>query len=139
MAAGRSLEVAPELALPPEMATQAAALLAVKGAGKSNAAAVFAEQMFILGIPWLAIDPKGDWWGMRSSADGTGAGLPIPVFGGRHGDLPLTPESGALMAELIVAHNLTCILDVSKFTKGELTRFLTDFGLRKFPAAPEAA
>ena len=123
----RELRVSPDLALPQDTVTQALALLAVRRAGKSNAAAVLAEEMHAAGLPWVAIDPKGDWWGLRSSADGTGPGLPIPIFGGLHGDMPLVPEAGALMAELVVEHNLTCVLDVSRFSKAGRIRFLTAF------------
>jgi hypothetical protein len=129
MAAKTDLRVSPDLALPRDLVTQTVALLAVRRSGKSNAAAVMAEQLHAAGLPWVAIDPKGDWWGLRSSKDGTGPGLPIPVFGGLHGDLPLVPESGKLIAELITDQNLTCILDVSEFaSKGAQMRFLTDLG-----------
>ena len=80
----------------------------------------------------MAIDPKGDWWGLRSNAAGDGPGLPVPIFGGLHGDLPLAPESGRLMADLIVEHNLTCILDVSRFSKAARIRFAADFALRLY-------
>lgn len=99
----------------------------------SNAAVRMAEEMYAAGLPWVAVDPKGDWFGLRSSVDGTGPGLPIPVFGGLHGDLPLEPTSGPLIADLIVDHNLTCILDVSDFdSKAGQMRFLTEFGERMF-------
>jgi Helicase HerA, central domain len=127
------LRVSPELTLPLEAVTQSFALLAVRGAGKSNAAVVLAEEMYRAGLPWVAVDPKGDYWDLRSSKDGTGPGLPIPVFGGLHGDLPLQPEAGGLLAELIVEENLTCVLDVSEFaSKAAQTRFLTDLAERLF-------
>jgi uncharacterized protein len=127
------LRVSDDLALPLDAVTQSFALLAVRRAGKSNAAAVLAEEMHAAGLPWVAIDPKGDWWGLRSSGDGTGPGLPIPVFGGLHGDLPLTPEAGRLLAEVIAEANLTCIVDVSDFpSKAAHMRFLTDFAEHLF-------
>jgi hypothetical protein len=127
------LAVGPDLRFPLDVITQSIALLAIKRAGKSNAAAVIAEEMYRAGLPWVAIDPKGDWWGLRSSGDGTGPGLPIPIFGGLHGDLPLLPEAGAVIAELIFEQNLTCILDVSEFdSKAAQMRFLTDFANRLF-------
>lgn len=127
------LRVSPDLVLPLDAITQSIALLAVRRAGKSNAAAVFAEEMHHAGLPWVAIDPKGDWWGLRSSKDGTGPGLPIPIFGGLHGDMPLVPEAGHLIADLIVSENLTCVLDVSEFaSKAAQMRFLTDLGERLF-------
>ena len=127
------LVVTPGLTLPTDAVTQSFALLAVRRAGKSNAAAVLAEEMHAAGLPWVAIDPKGDWWGLRSSRDGTGPGLPVPVFGGLHGDTPLTPEAGRLVAEIVAEENLTCILDVSDFpSKAAQMRFLTDFAEHLF-------
>jgi uncharacterized protein len=127
------LNVAPGLALPEDAVTQSFALLAVRRAGKSNAGAVLAEEMHAAGLPWVAVDPKGDWWGLRSSGDGTGPGLPVPVFGGLHGDVPLTPGAGRLIAEVITEENLTCILDVSDFpSKAAQARFLTDFAEHLF-------
>lgn len=129
----KGLHVGEDLTLPLDAITQSFALLAVRRAGKSNAAAVMAEEMRDAGLPWVAIDPKGDWWGLRSSADGTGPGLPIPIFGGLHGDLPLLPEAGRLIAEIIVDQNLTCVLDVSEFaSKAAQMRFLADLGERLF-------
>lgn len=117
-------------------ATDTAAILAKRGTGKSNTAVVIAERMFADNHQWVAIDPKGDWHGIRSNAEGTGPGLPIPVFGGDHGDLPLTPTMGKFMAELIIDRGLTCILDVSDFdTKADQVRFLTDFGQAFYRAA----
>jgi uncharacterized protein len=72
MAKPKSLQLGPDLWFPLDAITQTIALLAVKRWGKSNAAAVMAEEMFTAGLPWVGIDPKGDWWGLRSSADGTG-------------------------------------------------------------------
>jgi hypothetical protein len=127
------LHLGPDLAFPLDAATQTFALLAVRRAGKSNAAAVLAEEMHAAGLPWVAIDPKGDWWGLRSAGDGTRQGLPVPIFGGLHGDMPLAPEAGPLIAELIVDENLTCILDVSDFASmAAQMRFLTDLGERLF-------
>ena len=126
------LDLGPGLWFPLDAVTQPLAIMGVRRSGKSNAAAVLAEAMFDHDLPWVAIDPKGDWWGLRSNAAGTGPGLSIPIFGGLHGDMPLTPESGALMAELIFEHNLTCVLDVSRFTVAARSRFLVAFGDRLF-------
>lgn len=130
-----SLRVSTTLSLPVDSATGTFGILATKGSGKSNAAVVMAEEMYDAGVPWVAVDPKGDWYGVRSSGDGRGPGLPIVVFGGRHGDVPLEPGAGPMLAELIVNELLTCVLDVSEFTKAETIRFLHDFGARLFRAA----
>lgn len=92
--ARNDLRVGDGLTLPRDVVTQSIALLAIRRAGKSNAAAVIAEEIHGAGLPWVAIDPKGDWWGPRSSKDGTGPGLSVPIFGGLHGDMPLIPRGG---------------------------------------------
>jgi hypothetical protein len=129
------LQVAPDLTLPLDAATETFGILAKKGAGKSNAAVVMAEEMHAAGIPWVAVDPKGDWWGLRASGDGQGPGLPIVVFGGRHGDVPLEPTAGALLADLVLEHGLTCVLDVSEFSKSDTRRFLLAFADRLYRQA----
>src|SRR6185503_8837239 len=55
-----------------------------------------------------------------------------PVFGGLHGDLPLTPESGALVANILVDRRISAILDVSQMIDAEINRFSTAFGDRFF-------
>ena len=128
---GDGLQVAPGLTLPRSMVTQTVAILGRKRSGKSNAAVRLAEQMFNAGVPFVAVDPKGDWWGLR--APGSGPALPIPIFGGSHGDIALTADAGPLIAELVFSHNLTCILDVSDLEEGEPRyRFLADFGERLY-------
>lgn len=128
----KNLQLAKGFTLPAEAITETFAILAKRGAGKSNTAVVMAEEMHAAGLPFVAIDPKGDWWGVRSSEDGKGPGLPIPVFGGLNGDVPLEDTAGAFVAELIAERRLTCIIDVSEFSKGQATRFLTDFAERLF-------
>jgi hypothetical protein len=127
------IRISTTMSLPVEAVTETFGILAMRGAGKSNAVVVMAEEMYRLGLPWVAIDPKGDWWGLRSNLKGTGPGLSIPIFGGLHGDLPLEPEAGAFIADLIVNENLTCILDVSEFaSKAKQARFLADFADRLY-------
>lgn len=114
-------------ALPLDAATRRQAIVATSGAGKSNAAVVMAESMYAAGIPFVAIDPKGDWYGVRSNAEGDGPGLDVPVLGGTHGDIPLDPTSGKIVARMISERRMTCVLDVSEFdTRQDQFRFLAD-------------
>ncbi len=55
------------------------------GTGKSSKLRVFTEGLLDTGNPVCIIDPKGDWWGLKSSADGKTAGYPIVIFGGEPG------------------------------------------------------
>lgn len=124
-----TLHLADGVALPDELAAQKNAILAMSGAGKSNTAVVLAEELHTAGIPWVAIDPKGDWWGIRAGRDGKQPGLPIPVLGGLHGDIPLEPTAGKLIGNLIADKRLTAVLDVSEFdTRQDQYRFLADLG-----------
>jgi len=128
------LRISEHLNLPDTIVTETVAMLAKRGMGKSNAAVVMAEEFTSAGFQWVAIDPKGDWWGVRSSTDGKGPGLSVPIFGGRHADVPLESTAGALMANLVVERGLTCILDVSLFSKTEQIKFVTDFAETLFRA-----
>jgi uncharacterized protein len=122
-----ALRLGPKLTVPTDVATESWGILGQRGSGKSNALVVLAEELYRAQVPWVAIDPKGDWWGIRSSADGKGPGLSVPVFGGDHGDLPLEPTAGKYIADLLVDQNLTAVLDVSSMTGAQMARFLTDF------------
>lgn len=127
------LKLARGLTLPPEAMLQRFAILAMSGAGKSNTAAVMAEQMFAADIPWVVIDPKGDWWGLRSSKTGKSDGLDVPIFGGQHADIPLYEDGGQVMADAIANELPHAILDVSEFdSKAAMLRFLTAFAERLY-------
>lgn len=122
------LSLARGLQLPGEAVARTFGVLGQRGSGKSNVAVVMAERMFDAGLHWVAIDPKGDWWGVRTSRDGKEPGLPVVIFGGAHADVPLEPTGGPLLADLVVDEHITCVLDVSEFTEGEKIRFLAGHG-----------
>jgi uncharacterized protein len=128
------LEISPTLSLPPAAVTQRAALLAVSGAGKSNAARAMAEEFFKARLPFVAIDPKGDWWGLRAGRDGTPkGGLDVVIFGGEHGDIPLERGGGILVADTIVDQRLSCVVDLSAFeSEADKKAFLLDFAKRLY-------
>jgi hypothetical protein len=110
------LQVAPGLVLDADyVAGGSLALLGKRGAGKTFAARVLVEELFAAHVQVAVVDPMGVFWGLRASADGEREGLPIPVFGGQHGDAPLEPSAGALMADLVVDEGLSMILDLSGF------------------------
>lgn len=122
------LKLSSNLTLPPEFPTEGVAVIGMRGSGKSNTEARFAELLYAAEIPFFVVDPKGDWHGIRSSADGKRAGLSVPVFGGLHGDFPLEANAGKQIADLLVDKMLSAVLDVSMMSKtGELPRFLTAF------------
>lgn len=74
--------------IPLAAATETFAIVAKRRVGKSNTAVVMAEAFYGVGVPFVAVDPKGDWYGVR--ADGPRlSGLKVVIFGGRHADVPL--------------------------------------------------
>jgi DNA helicase HerA-like ATPase len=60
------LKIARDLALPTSAATQTFAILAQRRKGKTYTASVIAEEMVGAGMPWVALDPTGAWWGLRA-------------------------------------------------------------------------
>jgi hypothetical protein len=121
------LRISNELCLPREAATWVISYLAKRGAGKTYCSSVQAEEMQKAGIPIVVVDGMGIWWGLRVSADGLHAGLPIVVFGGEHADLPLVPEKAAEMAKAVVESNISCVLDLSPFSKYAARKIVSSF------------
>lgn len=126
------LHLAKGLELPLTAVTQTFAFLGKRGAGKTYAAGKLVEEMLGHDAQVVVIDPVGNWYGLRLSADGKRPGLSIPVLGGGHGDLALAPEAGALVADLVVDTGTSIVLDVSHFRKAERQRFVTDFAEQLF-------
>lgn len=90
-----------------------AIVLAKKGAGKTVLSKGIVERSLDNGERTLVIDPKGDWWGLKASADGKGDGYPVAIFGGRHADMPFSMETAQALAKTLADTNLPAILDVS--------------------------
>ena len=122
------LHLAHDFNLPPEAVTETFAILAKRGVGKTFTAKKMAEQMLKAAIaPVIVADPVGVWWGLRSSSDGKGPGLPILILGGDYGDAPLEAGAGEIVARMLVEERLSAVLDLSKFRKNEQTTFMTAF------------
>lgn len=75
------------------------------------------------------VDPLGVWWGLRLMADGKRpSNFNVVIFGGPHGDLPITPLSGALIGETVAGMEESWILDLSDLgTKAAERRFMLAF------------
>jgi uncharacterized protein len=129
----RTLRISPELALPVDVAGEAIAILAKRGAGKTNTAVVLVEELYRAAVQVVVLDPVGAWWGLRSSFDGKSDGLEIPILGGQHGDVPLEPTAGAVLADVVVDSGSPLLLDLSDFvSKEQIRRFVTDFAERLY-------
>lgn len=129
----KQLHISNELSLPLEAVTNTHLILARRRVGKTYTAAVMAEEMVMAGLPWVALDPTGVWWGLTSSADGKSEGLPVIVIGGPHGHIPLEPSAGKVIANLVVDNPGWYIIDFSRFDhRSDEIRFSTDFGVQLY-------
>jgi len=126
------IRLAADLTVPLDVVTQTLAAIGRKGAGKTYLATMLAEQMLDAGAQVVALDPVGNWWGLRVAADGRSKGKDLFVIGGEHGDVPLTPDAGARIARFLVEKRAAAVLDVSSFRIGERKRFARDFGEELF-------
>jgi hypothetical protein len=121
------LRISEDLSLPLDWVMMATVVYGSRGAGKTTFGSVVAEEVTKQGVRFCAIDVKGDWWGLKGSADGKSAGIPVVIFGGEHQDLPLEENAGAQVADIVATLAQSCILDLEPFSKGKQIRFLGDF------------
>src|SRR3982750_3658648 len=98
----RVLQIAEGLSVPIDVVTEAIAILAKRRVGKSYTARKIVEQLLGAGLQVVIVDPKSDWWGLRSSADGRRPGYPILIAGGEHGDVPIESGAGEVLARFVV-------------------------------------
>jgi hypothetical protein len=124
----KKLHISDDLSLPLDAATQTIAVVARKGAGKTYAASKLVEELLGHGVQTVVMDTVGNWYGLRIAANGKDRGFDIPVLGGLRGDVPLTPESGALIADLVVDTGRSFVIDLSQFSLGARKKFATSFG-----------
>jgi hypothetical protein len=134
VSAPKALKLADDLALPSDEAvTQKFGFIGRSGSGKSYAAMRLAELFLGVGAQIICLDWVGLWWSLRLAANGKAPGFEhVYIFGGEHADVELRPESGALMADLVVDKHISVVLDVMHFRKAERTRFATAFAEQFF-------
>ena len=113
--------------IPINAATKTFAILAKRGAGKTWTAAVMAEELFKNGIPFVVFDPIDVWWGLRLTANGKDAGLPVVVFGLEHADIPLDRDMGRTIAQAIVRENVSCVINTFGMPKVAQRHLIAEF------------
>lgn len=126
--AAKTISLAPGLQIPLELATQASAVMAIRGWGKSYLAKLVAEGLYKAGVPIIAIDPVGIWYGLARDGKKPESALPIPVFGGYHGDIDISRNHGKALAEMIVGDQMSAVIDLQMFRKGDREQFCAEFG-----------
>lgn len=128
-----TLQIASDLSLPVDYVTKTVGILAQRRKGKTYTANVIAEEFVAAGLPFVALDPTGAWWGLRASADGQTSGLPVTILGGEHGDVPINRTDGKGVAELVVDEPGWYVIDFSLFESNAAeVQFAADFAQRLY-------
>lgn len=105
------------------------AIVGTAGSGKTYSAGVSVERILARGDRAIIVDPLGVWWGLRLQEDGKTPSAYHPIiFGGAHGDLPISEHAGSLIGEAVAGITESCILDLSGIgTKAGERRFMLAF------------
>jgi hypothetical protein len=119
------------LPFPEAILHQHSATLGKTGAGKSSVLRDMVEDRLDKKKRTCIVDPKGDWWGLKVSADGKSAGYPVITFGNfkndKASDVPINEHSGAQIAELIASGNRPCVIGFRGWMPGQMVKFWLDF------------
>lgn len=119
--------------IPDEALDDRLGFVGTAGSGKTYNAGSGVERVLANGGRAIIPDPLGVWWGLGLNADGLS---PAPwrekgrlvIFGGEHGDMPLTEQAGALIGETVAGMAESAILDLSGLgTKASEVRFMLAF------------
>lgn len=135
----RKLQLGDGLSVPAEDALESVfGIIGKRGRGKSGLVRVLMEEFCRNELPFVAFDPVGILWGLRSSADGKSEGYPVLVVGGSHGDIPLDRTQGAKVAKAVIESNVSLIVDFSEESKAVYRQFVAEFSdtLYRFNDAP---
>lgn len=99
------------------------------GSGKTYNAGGCVERLLDKGARVVVVDPLDVWWGLRLIADGLSPSrYSMPIFGGPHGDLPLSENAGALIGETVAGMAESCIVSLGGLqTKASERRFMLAF------------
>ena len=126
------------LCIPTKVFDQHLVVLGKTGSGKSSVLRYMVEHLLDQGKRVCVIDPKGDWFGIKASADGRGPGYPVILFGDfkneQASDVPINQHSGKHVAELITGGNLPCIIGFRGWMTSHMTQFWIDFAASLFNA-----
>ncbi len=129
----KGIHVAKDLSVPLDAVSRPWAFVGIRGSGKTYAASSLAERFLDLQAQVVILDPIGNWYGLRLDRTGRKPSrFAIPILGGLHGDVPIEPQAGGLVADFIVDTGSSAILDVSQLRKEQRKHFATDFAEQLF-------
>lgn len=133
---GRTPAQALGLCIPETVLEQHAIWLGKTRAGKSSSMRHVVEWLLERNQRLCVVDPKGDWYGLKLSADGKSPGYPVILFGDfkepTASDMPINDRSGRHMAELIVSGNRPCVIGMRGWSNAAQSRFWVEFAAALF-------
>lgn len=105
------------------------AFVGTAGSGKTYAAGTAVERLLHRSARVVIIDPLDVWFGLRLAPDGVKPSrFEVVIFGGAHGDLPLTENAGAVIGEAVARAKESCIVSLGALgTKASERRFMLAF------------
>lgn len=104
------------------------AFVGTSGSGKTYAAGTAVERLLTNGAKVVIVDPLDVWWGLRVKADGVKPAFPVVIFGGAHGDLPVSEHAGGLLGETVATMKESCVVSLGGMqTKAAERRFMLAF------------
>lgn len=132
------LNISEDLAMPAaEAVCSTFLILGGKGMGKTNLGSVLAEELHHCKLRFSVIDPLDVWYGLQHGKTRDQAGLDVVILGGPHGDIPIEPLGGAVVADFVADEDVSTVIvmrraDGSMWTNGERVRFMTDYCSRLY-------
>ncbi len=89
-------------------------VVGISGSGKSTTAKGGVERLLTQDRRVCVVDLLDGWWGLRVARDGRTPAFPVAIFGGQHGDLPLTEHAGALIGQAVAQSEGSSIVSLSE-------------------------
>ena len=115
-------------AIPKQALDDRLAFVGTSGSGKTYAAGTAVERLLTASAKVVIVDPLDVWWGLRVKADGVRPAFPVVIFGGAHGDLPISEHAGGLLGETVASMAESCIVSLGGMaTKSAERRFMLAF------------
>lgn len=104
------------------------AIVGTSGSGKTYAAGTAVERLLASGGKVVIVDPLDVWYGLRVKPNGKDPAFPVVIFGGAHGDLPLTEAAGALIGQAVATMSESCVVALADLgSKAAERRFMLAF------------
>lgn len=115
--------------IPDEALDDRLGFVGTAGSGKTYNSGGAVERILSRGGRVIIPDPLGVWWGLRLNSTGSAASpYSVVIFGGQHGDLPISEQSGAIIGETVAGMAESAIIDLSGIgTKAGERRFMLAF------------